>query len=96
MQVRFSDRAAADMEEIWGFVAEGSERSASKLMLEIRSAVERVVPFPDSKPLAHRVARPRVRRINVRTWAVFYESDGDCIVVVRVVHAGRNLPRLQM
>ena len=94
--LRFTSRALADLDEIWTFVAQESEYAADLLMEEFSAALERVLLFPHSTPVLRRLAPRTVRRVNVRSWAVLYRLEGDAVLVLRVVHGGRDMRRFEL
>jgi len=94
--VVISDPARDDLDEIWDYVAlDSSPLIADFIVARLYEAMYRAA----ERPLLHR-KRPeytgRPRRINVFSYAVFYDPlpDAAGIFVWRIVHGRRDLRRI--
>lgn len=89
---RFTPVANADLDEIWESIARENRDAADRLILEIYERVKLLAKFPDAghsrKDLAG--ARPLLF-FPVGKYMIAYKSDSDPLVVVRILHAARNL-----
>ena len=89
----FHPEAAADLDEIWEFIAADNLDAADMVIEEILDAIAVLVPFPDQ---GHRrpdlTSRP-LRFTNTRDYLVAYAPDEKPLWVVAVIH-GRRSPRV--
>ena len=94
---RLTPEAASDVFEIWSYIAADSIEAAEKVESSILEACTFLAAFPMSGHL-----RPNVTRRPVRFWTVapypnymvVYEPDTQPLLILRVVHGARDLPRL--
>jgi toxin ParE1/3/4 len=92
-QYRVSDAASADLEEIWGFVAQDDPDAADRF---IRTLVSRF-PTLASMPYMGRQREElsaRLRSFPVGSYVIFYRPIDDGIEVARILHGARDFPPL--
>ena len=89
----FHPEARLDLDEIWEFIRGDNLEAADRLIAEILSAIDALVPFPHR---GHRrpdlTSRP-LRFIRVRDYLIAYAHDEKPLWVVAVMH-GRRSPRV--
>jgi plasmid stabilization system protein ParE len=89
----FHPEARLDLDEIWEFIRTDNLDAADRLIVEILSATDAVVQFPDR---GHRrpdlTSRP-LRFITVRDYLIAYAPNEKPLWVVTVMH-GRRDPRV--
>jgi len=85
-------RASAD-EDLLGIylsIARDHEPTADRFIARIRSAIMRLAIYPHSAP-----ARPElgegIRSLVVGAYLVLHRVDPDEVVIVRVIHAARDI-----
>ena len=93
LPVRRSNRADADLDEIWLHIAKDNVAAADRVIDRIEAAENRLAEFPQIGQ-----ARPEIRA-GLRHWPVggylmFYRVAEEELTVVRVVHGARDLPEL--
>jgi toxin ParE1/3/4 len=93
LPVRRSNRADADLDEIWLHIAIDSVAAADRMIDRIEAAENRLGEFPQIGQ-----ARPEIRA-GLRHWPVgnyliLYRLDDEALTIVRVVHGARDLPEL--
>jgi plasmid stabilization system protein ParE len=91
-----SPEARQDLLDIWSYIAGGSTPAiADAFLARLYGALEMVAYAPQIGR-----ERPELsgspRSIAIRPYVVFYEPlrEGDGILVWRVIHGARNLPRI--
>lgn len=94
MHVFINDAARLDLSEIWAFVAKRSPEAADRLVEEL---IVRAVEIGES-PFIHRVVIGRdvdaARRVNHRSWAIFYEITEGRVEILSFVQGKTNPRRL--
>ena len=90
MKLRLRAAAERDLDDIFDYsVTMHGAGSAEAYMLDIQTAIDRLLEYPDLG------ANTGLRAISAREYRVFYRIEGNAIVVARVLHkamdAGRYL-----
>jgi toxin ParE1/3/4 len=89
----FHPEAQADLNEIWGYIADENPDAADRIIDKIEAALEALVPLPHQ---GHRrpdlTSRP-LRFILVREYLIAYSPDERPLWVVAIIH-GRRSPRV--
>jgi addiction module RelE/StbE family toxin len=91
VQVRWTERAARDLQSIYSRVATDSEAAAARLFLGLLPATGRLRQFPHSGRVIPRFEGSGVREIIVRPYRIAYRVGGDEIRVLKVIHGARFL-----
>ena len=86
-RVRYSRRAAAELEEITAFLAEHGQQMALQFQDRIRRAERQLAEFPNSGPAG---SRPGTRRLVVGDYIVSYRRRGEDVEIFAVRHARRR------
>jgi toxin ParE1/3/4 len=92
-QIRVSDKATADLDEIWLYIAQDNPDAADKY---IRAIVSRF-PTLASMPLMGRERAelsPRLRSLPVGRRVIFYRPLDNGVEIARVLDGARDLPPL--
>jgi toxin ParE1/3/4 len=84
-------RAAADLDEIWAYIARDNPLAADRLMARIFEALDLLVENPKLGRLRPDVA-PDIRSYTVPPYLILYFALSDNIAVARVVHGSRDFP----
>ena len=88
MNVRFLAAARAEILEAVRYLNGQSEGLGFEFAVEVRSALERIVQFPNAwQPLSRRTRRCRTRRF---PYGIIYQVREDAILVVAVMHLHRE------
>jgi toxin ParE1/3/4 len=89
--VRFSRPALTDLEEIVSYTASAwGEAQAEAYLTALKSAIDRAARQPRSAPLKSLSGRS-LRVLAVRRHLVFYREEAGGILIVRVLHASRDI-----
>jgi toxin ParE1/3/4 len=90
MKVIVSDRADADLVQIYRHLSDQSPAGAESIAREIAGKIRNLSDFPfigrERSSLAH-----GLRSVVVYPYVVFYTVDPDSIVIVRVLHGHRDI-----
>ena len=78
----------ADLEQIAGYVAEQSPRSALNLVRELRERCESLLHAPRGYPLVPRHEHLGIRRRSFGRFLIFYRIGGDTIEVIHILRDG--------
>jgi|SRR5580700_820703 toxin ParE1/3/4 len=90
LPVRRTNRAEADLDEIWLHIATDNIAAAERMIEHIEAAEDRLGEFPQigqARPEIH----PDLRHWPVGDYLIFYRVDAAQITIVRVVHGARDL-----
>ncbi len=88
---RISDRAHADLDEIWLFIAPDSVVAADRHSDTLLATIRRLGQWPG-------LGRPRpelgtaLRSFPVGDYVIFYRPFENGIEIVRVLHGARDIP----
>jgi toxin ParE1/3/4 len=84
-----SSRADADMAGVWEYIAQHNLAAADRMIDRFTAAFERIAQFPES---GERYEHPKgeLRRVVVSPYLVFYQTAGDEVNIVRVLHSARK------
>ena len=93
LPVRRTNRAEAALDEIWLWIAQDNIAAAEEFTDRVEAAENRLGRFPEIGQ-----ARPDLAE-GVRHWPlppylIIYRVEPDCVLVLRIVHGARDLPRL--
>lgn len=94
-QVLQSKAAARDLDEIWDYIAieNHNPTAAMQLIDEFSGTYMQLSANPGMGQRVERLS-PDIRRFPVRTnYIIFYEPIPDGILIVRVLHAARNITK---
>lgn len=86
MRLERSDPAAADIDDIWEFVAQDSRRAADRLVDKLDEAFQRLLAFP-RLGVAREDLSADLRALRVDNLIIFYRVGSDLVSVERVLHA---------
>ncbi len=89
-RVTVTPRAETDLEEIWLAIALDNASAADRLLRKIAAKLERLADFPDMGSSRPEIA-PSAKILVEGNYLILYESVGNDIEVVRVVHGARDL-----
>lgn len=90
-QPHISERAAADLDEIWLCIAQDNGEAADRLVARIHDHCCMLADSPGfGRPRSELGAE--LRSSTVGTYVVFYRPIADGITVVRVLSGYRDLP----
>ena len=91
---RISDRAQADLDEIWLYIAHDSVDAADRVLDRIREAIVGLAQMPHMGHLREDLVEEPLRFWPAYSYLIVYRPDTDPIEIVRVVSGHRDLSRL--
>ncbi|MEX0715968.1 MAG: type II toxin-antitoxin system RelE/ParE family toxin [Planctomycetaceae bacterium] len=83
-------RAQADLAGIWNHIAADNPGAADRLIGEIDQMLKRLLSNPDLGIRQDEIRRGLRCKPVRRTYLIFYESAGDDIIVLRILHGARR------
>ena len=89
MNVRISDDAEHDLEDIADFIAHDDPLRAVTFVRELRSACFALGDFPKAYPLVRRYESSIRRRVH-GAYLIFYHVDHHTVTVARILHSARD------
>lgn len=93
MEIRRSPAAVADADEIWSYIAADNPEAATRMLQRIADAAHRLTDFPLSAPCFPE-AGENIRCLTVGPYRTFYQVNHDHILIIRVLHAARDVAGL--
>ncbi len=89
MKLRYTPRAAAELDEILNDIANHSPQGATKVNSRIQSTIELLLQHPHAGRLT---SKGRLRRIVATPYPylIFYSASDDAITIHALRHAARN------
>ncbi len=91
MQIRWQDDAINDLVQIRRFIAMDNPSAAAKVADRIRSAVPELADQPGmGRP--GRVPGTREMVLVDVPYVIAYRVEGNCVVILRVLHSSRKWP----
>lgn len=83
---RLTPAAQRDLSSIWDYTLERwDERQAETYVLEIRSAIERIVAQPDRGRTVDEI-RVGYRRYAIGSHLIFFTEHDESVDVIRILH----------
>jgi len=92
MKIRFTRNAAAEIDEIFSYIARHNPTAAAAVIRQIDRTIARLAKYP---AMGHVKYKPDVRMLPVgrfRQYLVFYTIESDEVVIVSVRHGARRRP----
>ena len=90
-QIEWSNEAVDHLAQIHSFIAADSPHYASKFIVHLMDAVERLSSFPEIGRRMPDVTDPSVRELVVAPYRIIYQLRGNVISIAAVVHSSRDL-----
>ena len=91
---RVSREAAANITEIWEFIAEDNVAAAERVRRELQDAIRDLANAPGKGHRREDLTDKAVRFWRVRSYLIVYRPDTDPLEIVAVLHGARDIPRL--
>lgn len=93
MRLELSRRARADLDDIRDFsLAEFGTARAAGYLEAIEHAFRRILDFPEIGSM-HPNLRPPARSLGCLRHRIFYEIEGERILIVRILHKAMDVER---
>ncbi len=89
-------RARLDLKHHWRYIAGDNPAAADQLLVVAEESFKRIAENPDigSQRSFRRIVGVRSRAVTgFGNYLVFYQTRGKTVVIVRVLHGMRDLPR---
>lgn len=93
MIIRQSPESLSDIDDIWFHIAVDDADAADGIVHRIASATARLETFPRSAPERPELGKG-MRSLSVGAYIILYRVLADHVLIVRVIHSARDLPRI--
>ena len=90
-QVRWSPRAASDLEEICEYIARDSEHYASLFAARVVATVRRIQRFPESGRIVPEYQDPTLREALLGNYRIVYRLTPEAVEIAAICHGARPL-----
>jgi toxin ParE1/3/4 len=92
-RIVWTDPAVSDLDSIHKYIARDSEIYADSVLSEIFDAVDQLIAYAASGRVVPELNEEQTREIIVGSYRVMYETQGDTIHILTVLHGARQFPR---
>jgi len=92
-RIVWTEPSVSDLESIHSYIARDAEVYADSVLAEIFDAVDRLAHFPQSGRVVPEVDDENTREIIVGNYRVIYDTSGDAVRILSVLHGARLFPR---
>ena len=86
-------KADNDLDEIWAYIAQDNPTAAYGVIKRIIGSTARLGDYPLSGPA---LGIADFRTLSIPPYMVVYKVSDDAILIVRVIHAARDIRRLNL
>jgi plasmid stabilization system protein ParE len=90
-QIRWSPRAASNLEEICNYIARDSKHYASLFAKKLFAIVENIPEFPKSGRIVPEYSDENLREEIYQNYRIVHRLKGDAIEIVTVCHRAKPL-----
>jgi plasmid stabilization system protein ParE len=90
MSIAWTEPALTDLEAIHSAIARDSEPFASRVLERLMDSLERAIPVPRLGRVVAELGDERVRELIFQTFRIVYRVDSGRLVVLSVLHGGRD------
>ncbi len=91
MELRWTEEAAADLEHITGYLFQNAPERAAELVRGIYNHTSSLQTFPSRGRPGKKVGT-RELVLSPLPYIVVYQTTGDVIHIVRILHGAQNWP----
>lgn len=95
IELLWSPRSVADLEEIRSFIEVDSPAWADLTVRRIVAAVERLRKFPDSGRMVPELQRPNLREVVSGKYRIVYRRAPDLVEIATVFRGSREFPEVE-
>jgi len=88
-EVRWTLQAAGDLEAITDFIAADSPQYAKLFAMDVLTAVDRLMPFPNSGRIVPELNDPQIREILLGNYRIVYRAVTNAVDILTVYHGAR-------
>ena len=90
-QIRWSPRAASNLEGICNYIARDSKHYASLFAKKVFAIVENIPEFPKSGRIVPEYGDENLREKIYQNYRIVYRLKGDAIEIVVICHGAKQL-----
>ena len=88
--IKIAAAAAADLQEIWAYVAERDPEAANRLVKEITKKFALLRDYPHAGREQPKLLL-NLRSYTVKGYTIFYQPFADRVEILRVLHGSRDI-----
>ena len=92
-QVKITQTAEEDIEDIWTFIAADNEEAATKFVRELERQASKLARYPERCPLIpeNELLDARYRHLVYGAYRTIFRIEGRIVYVLRIIHGARLL-----
>ena len=92
-RIVWTEPAVSDLDSIHAYISRDSAIYADASLTEIFDATDRLIDYPQSGRVVPEIDDDSTREIIVGNYRVMYDSSGDNIRILAVLHGARQFPK---
>ncbi|MEH7440523.1 type II toxin-antitoxin system RelE/ParE family toxin [Neobacillus drentensis] len=96
VELRWSESAVYDLEEICNYIANDSEEYAKSFARRIIDMIETIAAFPYSGRIVPEFNEGKIREKVFLNYRIIYLINTDKMDIVRIIHNARNLTQFEL
>ncbi|MDR6123441.1 toxin ParE1/3/4 [Bacillus sp. SLBN-46] len=96
VELRWSESAVCDLEEICNYIANDSEEYAKSFARRIIDMIETIAAFPYSGRIVPEFNEEKIREKIFLNYRIIYLINTDKMAIVRIIHNARNLTQFEL
>ena len=90
-EIRWTQQASSDLEEITSFIAQDSEYYASFFASKVIHSIDRLIDFPASGRMVPESSNPAIREIILGNYRIVYRLNKNLTEILTICHGARLL-----
>ena len=94
LKIKWSPRAASNLEEICNYIAKDSEYYSILFARKITNRVKAIPQFPKSGRIVSEYKDENLREKIYGNYRIVYRLKGDIVEIVAICHGARSLDRI--
>ena len=96
MELRWTETAVSDLEDIRDYIAKDSEFYALRLLEKVFQGIEKLNTFPESGRVVPEVELKNIREIILMNYRIIYKIEKDFIYILAIIHASRDINNVKI
>lgn len=91
---QFTEAAEDDLDEIWEYIAADNIDAADQIVLQVRSACQRLAEHPGIGHTREDLTKRPLKFWSVYSYLIVYEPNFSPLQIIAVLHAARDVELL--
>jgi len=92
-RIVWTEPAVSDLDSIHAYISRDAEVYADAVISEIFDSVDRLAYFPQSGRVVPEMDDDSTREVIVGNYRIIYDTAGDVVRILSVIHGARLFPK---